>query len=512
MATANLVRPTAAEFAAADGNFTHAVVALEFVADAETPITLARKLGADQVHGFILESAEGAEDVGRFSFVGPPAREVLTLDAGEFHVTFDGAALRSGAAPRPLETLQTWLDERRVRPVAGVPPLQAGAVGWLGYEAFAQLEDLQVPDAHDDDPQVPLARWLRVDAVCAMDHLLRRLYLCVVVPLTADRAAGFAEACTRLTDLRDRIAQPLHGARALQPLPMPSMARQIALRDALQVTTLQTPERLREAIGEAREAVRDGECFQIVVSQRFTAHVALTPFQLYRALRAINPSPYLFCLTSEGGSPVGASPELLVRVQRGQLATRPIAGTRRRGLTPEEDRALARELKRDEKELAEHRMLVDLGRNDLGRVAAPGRVRVVRRERIERFSHVQHIVTDVTARLDPQHRPMAAVAACFPAGTVSGAPKVRAAEWIARLEERRRGLYAGAVGFFDVHGDIELCIAIRTAVVQADRVHVQAGAGVVFDSDPTREAEECAAKARAALTAVALASAQAEAP
>lgn len=492
----------AAALARLAGRYTHAVVATQVVADAETTVTLARKLGADRPGGFVLESAEGPESVGRYSFVGPPAQEVLEVHDGQYTVHQQGKLLAHGPAAAPLEVLAGWLAERRVAVDPALAPLQAGAVGWIGYELLAALEHVPIPPPTPDDPQVPMLRWLRVESVAVVDHLRRTLRLCVVVPLSGNGAADLAVAARRLAALVTALGTALP---AEPPVPMPTPAALAAAVQRLPVRTWLSRPALQDAVAKARLAVQDGECFQIVVSQRFEVASQVAPFALYRALRAVSPAPFLFCLPGEQASAVGASPELLVSVRQRTLLARPIAGTRRRGTDAREDAALARSLRADEKELAEHRMLVDLGRNDLGRVAEPGSVRVRRRERIERFSHVQHLVTDLQATLARKTAPLAAVAACFPAGTVSGAPKLRAAEWIARLEPGRRGLYAGAVGFVDATGQLELCIAIRTAVVEPNRVLVQAGAGIVADSDPVKEADECEAKARAALTALALA-------
>lgn len=482
--------------------YTHAVVATQVVADAETTVTLARKLGADQPGGFVLESAEGPESVGRYSFVGPPAHEVLRVHDGQFAVHKRGQLVAQGPAPAPLDVLASWLAERRVAVDPTLAPLQAGAVGWMGYELLAALEHVPVPPPTPNDPQVPMLRWLRVESVAVIDHLRRTLRLCVVVPLSGNGVADLAVASQQLAVLVDALGTPLPPE---PPVPMPTPAALAAAVQRLPVRTWLSRQALQDAVAKARLAVQDGECFQVVVSQRFEVSAQVAPFALYRALRAVSPAPFLFCLPATEASAVGASPELLVSVRQRTLLARPIAGTRRRGADAREDAALARSLRADHKELAEHRMLVDLGRNDLGRVAEPGSVRVRRRERIERFSHVQHLVTDLQATLQRKIAPLAAVAACFPAGTVSGAPKLRAAEWIAQLEPGRRGLYAGAVGFVDATGQLELCIAIRTAVVEPNRVLVQAGAGVVADSDPVKEADECEAKARAALTALALA-------
>jgi anthranilate synthase component 1 len=333
--------------------------------------------------------------------------------------------------------------------------------------------------------------------VCIFDHCRQRVALVVQVELDGDRQAAYAQGILRLQRRYEQLQQPLPAeAPWLVETPDPA---------SLPVRANRSRADLMAAVEQAQRAIADGEVFQVVVSRRLTVEVEVPPLDLYRALRAVSPSPYMFFLRFAEFCVVGASPEVLVRAEDRQLLVRPIAGTRPRGATAEQDEALALDLLADQKELAEHRMLVDLGRNDVGQVAAPGSVRVEHPEHIEKFSHVQHLVTDVRGQLRDGASAFDALRAAFPAGTVSGAPKVRACQLLAELEPDRRGLYAGAVGYFDHHGNMDTCIAIRTLLVEPGRVHLQTGAGVVRDSVAALEADECDNKARAGLSALSLA-------
>lgn len=476
-------RPTLSEVLAYAGPAKLAAVALELLADGDTPLTLLRKLGGDRPGAFLLESIEGGEQLARYSFVGVDIQRTLTATAGT----------------EPLHDLQQWLGERPVWSRDDLPSLQGGAVGYLAFDAVASFEPkVPLPDpARGTQLDLPISQWLLADEVCIFDHCKQRIALVAQMPLDGDRATAYAEVQLRF---RKRLAQ------LQQPLPAePPWPVEPADLASLPVTANRSREDLEQAVVRAQQAIAEGEVFQVVLSRRLTAEVAVPPLDLYRALRAVSPSPYMFFLRFTDFCVVGASPEVLVRVENRQVLVRPIAGTRPRGATQAEDHALAEDLLHDPKELAEHRMLVDLGRNDVGHVAAPGSVRVEHLEHIEKFSHVQHLVTDVRAQLGDGKTAFDALRAAFPAGTVSGAPKVRACQLLAKLEPDRRGLYAGAVGYFDHQGNMDTCIAIRTLLVEPGRVHVQTGAGVVRDSVPALEADECDNKARGSLTALALA-------
>ncbi len=470
---------------------THVPLVLTLSADTETPISLFAKLAGDRSGAFLLESAHHGASVtsgalGRWSFVGFDISRTITCGEG---------------SPDPLELVLCELERTSLARPGGadLPPFLGGAVGYLGYDAIRHFERVSL--AAERTLDLPDAQLFVTDELAALDHLRGLVHLVVLVPLAGDRERSHARALDRIGTLEARLGGPG---------PRPRVHR---TRPPEEPVTVSRTDRARyeAAVREAQEAIEAGEVFQVVLSQRHTVERAVDPLALYRALRTLNPSPYMFLLRFATHAIVGASPETLVKVTRPRndaqllVQVRPIAGTRRRGATPDEDTLLADELAHDEKELAEHRMLLDLGRNDVGRVAAIGSVRVDRERAIERYSHVMHLVSDVSGTLAEGRTALDAFRAAFPAGTVSGAPKIRAMELIARLEPERRGLYAGAVGYFGFDGQSDTCIAIRTVVVEKDRCHVQAGAGIVLDSDPASEHAECLAKARAPLTAIAMA-------
>ena len=494
-------RPTLAQVLDYSGPAKLAAVALELLADGDTPLTLLRKLGGDRPGAFLLESIEGGEQLARYSFVGVDIERTLSASASAVTWHHGETALHSPSSD-PLTALQQWLAERPVWTRSDLPSLQGGAVGYLAFDAVASFEPkvslpAAVASAALGAQELPISQWLLADEVCIFDHCKQRMALVVQMPLDGDRTQAYAEVQRRL---QHRLAQLQHPLPAEAPWPV-----EPADLAALPVTANRSRQDFEQSVVLAQEAIAEGEVFQVVLSRRLSVDVKVPPLDLYRALRAVSPSPYMFFLRFDEFCVVGASPEVLVRVENRQVLVRPIAGTRPRGATAAEDAALAEDLRCDPKELAEHRMLVDLGRNDVGHVAAPGSVRVEHLEHIEKFSHVQHLVTDVRAELAADKSAFDALRAAFPAGTVSGAPKVRACQLLAKLEPDRRGLYAGAVGYFDHQGNMDTCIAIRTLVVEPGRVTVQTGAGVVRDSVPALEADECDNKARGSLTALALA-------
>ena len=469
-------------------------VVRELIADWWTPVAAFQRLAARSAHAFLLESVEQGERVGRYSFLG--RRPFLTVRARGSKVRAEGEdASRHATGGPPLEVLERILAAYRSRHREDLPPFISGAVGVFGFDTVRWVETLPVRHAQraiEDDLTL-----LFLEDVVAFDHVRRRLFLVANARVHAGDNAGAAydRAVERLAlmerDLFAPFSPPAEGADALPALPDP--------------VPNQDPETFQSAVRQAKEHINAGDIFQVVLSQRFTVPGRFEDLALYRALRAVNPSPYMFLLRWEGASAVGSSPEPLVRVQGRRLEYRPIAGTAPRSGDPAEDARRAEAMLGDPKERAEHVMLVDLGRNDLGRVAEPGSVSVDELMRVERYSHVMHLVSGLSGTLRAGLSPLDALYACFPAGTVSGAPKIRAMELIEELEPDARGLYAGAVGYLDFSGNLDTCIALRTMIVRPNEVCIQAGAGIVADSDPLREYEETRHKARALIEAVRLA-------
>lgn len=483
------IHPSRAACEAHVGDHTHVALSTAVIVDGETPVGLYRRLGG----AFLLESVEGGELMGRYSFIGLSAAGHVRFDDGLAEVR-RGATTERFAATDPLAVLEAELTRYRVWVPDGLPRFSGGAVGYLSFDCAACFEDIPLPARRVD--ALPMAFLQIAEELLVYDHVAHRLICVVHARLDGDRGAAYDAAGARLAALITQIMTPSAPTRPwIQPEASVDDLTLIRHRDSAE---------FQAAVRRAKEAIVAGEVFQVVPSQRFTVAAQVDPLELYRSLRALNPSPYMFLLRFPDVAVVGASPEVLVRVEDGEVLLRPIAGTRRRGADEAEDRALAAELLADPKELAEHRMLVDLGRNDVGRVCEYGSVRVEDPMHIERYAHVMHIVTDVRGQLRAGATAFDAFRSCFPAGTVSGAPKIRACALLAELEPHRRGLYAGAVGYFDFAGNMDTCIAIRSLVVEPDQVHAQAGAGIVYDSDPATEDAECAHKARSPLTAVAL--------
>lgn len=485
-----------------DGPERFVALSVALLADTETPISAFRRLSAGRRNSFLLESVEGGELMGRYSFLGCAVRERLSFRDGVATVTAGGES-RQFPITDPLQTVKERLRDWTVWSPGNLPRFHGGAVGYLGFDCVRYFEDVPLPPG--DGVEVPEGVLLYTDELAIYDHLRHQLVLVVHAPLDGDRTYAYEQAVERLAAMVGRLATTPLAPEA--PWDMGDVTA-ATTEGGPEAVSNRTQEDMEAAVLRAKDAIVDGEVFQVVASQRFTVEAQVDPLTLYRALRALNPSPYMFYFDFGEFAVVGASPEVLVRLEDGELLLRPIAGTRRRGETPAEDVELEEDLLADEKELAEHRMLVDLGRNDLGRVAEIGSVRVENPLHIERYSHVMHIVSDARATLREGCDAYDVFRACFPAGTVSGAPKVRACELLAELEPDRRGLYAGAVGYFDVSGNMDTCIAIRTLVVERDKVHIQAGAGIVYDSIPVNEHEECRNKARAGLRAVHLAMAR----
>jgi len=471
----------------------------EVVLDADTPLAAFAKV-ARPPFAFLLESLVGGERWARYTFLGTEPREVWRYRGRAVERWTRATGWRgAGETDDPIGHLAQRMRALPAVPVPGLPRFTGGAVGYLGYDLVRTIERLPKPPA--DTLALPDAVLMIADTVVIIDNLFGRAIVVANVEVPAGAAAAerlrlHDAADARLTDVIARLG----GRHALAPLP---------LRDTLPpVPTASRYSRpaFERDVGRILEYIRAGDTFQTVLSRRQDAAGAVDPFLLYRYLRALNPAPYLFYLALDDHTLVGSSPEVLVRVEGGEVTVRPIAGTRPRGRTPEEDEALGRALLADDKERAEHLMLVDLGRNDVGRVAQFGTVRVTDLLAIERYSHVQHLVSEVRGRLRDGYDALDVFKACFPAGTVTGAPKVRAMQIIDELEPERRGPYAGAVGYVGWGAtNLDTAIAIRAALVLKDRVVVQAGAGIVADSDPAREFAETEAKAQAVLKALALA-------
>ncbi|HEV3100982.1 MAG TPA: chorismate-binding protein [Candidatus Dormibacteraeota bacterium] len=447
----------------------HALIPVyrEVLADMLTPVLAYTLLCPPDAPGFLLESVEGGERLARYSFIGYQPRP-LELGHGD-----------------PLPALRSVAAEATV---PGIPRFHGGAVGYLGYEAARHFEHL--PLASGPPPPMPESAFLRAEDLAIFDHVTRRLRLLTIH--RPDRE-DYEQAVARIDEMEHRLAADWPSRTATGP-------------DGGRWEANMTPGQFHAMVDASREHILAGDAFQVVVSQRFRKHLAASPFDVYRCLRAINPSPYMFFLSLGGNRHVvGTSPEKLVQVEGKKVETRPLAGTRRRGADPTEDARLEKELLSDLKERAEHVMLVDLGRNDVGRVARPGTVSVDRLMEVERYSHVMHISSTVTGELKDGYTSLDALRAAFPAGTVSGAPKIRAMEIIADLEPDQRGVYAGALGYVSFGGNLDMAITLRTIVIADGTAYVQAGAGVVADSRPEREFEETLEKAGAMFKAIEMA-------
>ncbi|MEU6764456.1 anthranilate synthase component I [Streptomyces sp. NPDC046853] len=469
-------------------------VSRKLLADGDTPVGLYRKLAAERPGTFLLESAENGRSWSRYSFVGVRSAATLTTRDGEAH-WLGTPPVGVPVSGDPLDALRATVQALHTpRDLAsGLPPFTGGMVGYLGYDIVRRLE--KIGPGERDDLELPELTMLLTSDLAVLDHWDGSVLLIANAINHNDLETGvdeaYADAVARLdameADLSRAVSQP---PAALPPSELP------------QYTQLWGGDQYQEVVEDIKERIRAGEAFQVVPSQRFETPCDASALDVYRVLRATNPSPYMYLFRFDGFDVVGSSPEALVKVEDGRAMVHPIAGTRPRGATPQEDQALADELLADPKERAEHLMLVDLGRNDLGRVCEPGSVEVVDFMSIERYSHVMHIVSTVTGQVAEGRTAFDVLTACFPAGTLSGAPKPRAMQIIDELEPSRRGLYGGCVGYLDFAGDSDTAIAIRTALLREGTAYVQAGAGVVADSDPVAEDTECRNKAAAVLRAV----------
>jgi anthranilate synthase component 1 len=472
-------------------------VVKEIIADLLTPVSAFLKIAEHSDYAFLFESVEGGERVARYSFLGKDPFLVLRSRKGR--TTIERAGVRTETGEAFVPALRRLMAEFQSPFVPGLPRFTGGAVGFIGYDASPEFEPALAGTwkAHGfdgTDVDEDEAGFMLFDTVLAFDHVKHRILIVANARITPDEdlASLYQFACAKIQFLERELERSLS-----QPAP--------ETRPAPEFQSNQSRETFESGVRTIKEHIAAGDIYQAVLSQRFEARVSADPFTIYRALRHVNPSPYMYFIRMDGLAIVGSSPEMLVRVEGRRAETHPIAGTRPRGLTEDDDLRLGEELKRNEKERAEHVMLVDLGRNDLGRVCEFGSVRVPQYMAIERYSHVMHLVSTVEGRLSGTDDHLDALVACFPAGTVSGAPKIKAMQILAGLEPTRRDIYAGAIGYIDFAGNLDFCIAIRTITIRNGVARVQAGAGIVADSNPAAEYEETRDKARALLQALAMA-------
>jgi anthranilate synthase component I len=459
---------------------------LETFADLDTPLSIYLKL-ANRPGSYLLESVIGGERFGRYSIVGLPARERLEAAGSDVRVFRDGRCVDARSDEDPLDYIDRYLASFRAAPLASSLRFTGGAAGYFGYDTVRHIEPRLARSSKADPLGLPEIRLLLSDELAVVDNLSGKLHL--IVYADPARPHAHAEAMARLQALRSRLRDPTqlpgHSAGGPSTAPRSNIGEQA----------------FYDAVAKCKRYITDGDIMQVQISQRLTQPFDHSPLNLYRALRSINPSPYMFYFDFGDCQLVGASPEILVRREADKVTLRPIAGTRKRGSTPEKDAQMEQELLSDPKERAEHLMLIDLGRNDVGRIARTGTVRVTETMVVERYSHVMHMVSNVEGEVDGALSPMGLLRATFPAGTVTGTPKVRAMEIIDELEPERRSVYAGAAGYLGFNGNVDLAIAIRTGVVKDGQLHVQAAAGIVADSIPESEWRETQNKARAVLAA-----------
>ena len=474
----------------------HQLVYSRLAADLDTPVSVMLKLSGGQKDSFILESVTGGEIRGRYSIIGMKPDLVWRCHGNSSEINRESRFDPNSFTPlegNPLDSLRALIAECRIDMPVDLPAAAAGLFGYLGYDMIRLVEDL--PNINPDPIGVPDAVMMRPTVVAVLDGVKGEVT--IVSPAWfksgLSTRAAYAQSAERVMD-------------ALRDLERPVSTEQRHLSGSDHVgkpVSNFTKQGYLAAVEKAKDYIKAGDIFQVVPAQRWTQDFNLPPFAMYRALRRVNPSPFMFFINYGGFQIIGASPEILVRLMDNEITIRPIAGTRKRGGTPEEDKALELELLADPKELAEHLMLLDLGRNDVGRVAKIGTVRPTEKFTVERYSHVMHIVSNVVGELDPQHDAVAALLAGLPAGTLSGAPKVRAMQIIDELEPEKRGIYGGGCGYFSAGGDMDICIALRTAVLKDGRLYSQAGGGIVYDSDPEAEYEETVNKAKAVWSAAA---------
>ncbi|MCE5198606.1 MAG: anthranilate synthase component I [Armatimonadota bacterium] len=481
--------PNKEEFHKRAGSGNMMPVYKEILADMETPVSAFKKIAGDD-YSFLLESVEGGERLARFSFLGSGTNLVIQSKGRNVEITRDGEVSSISLEPGRdvLNVLKDEFSKLRYVPDSDLPRFCGGAVGFIGYDMVRFFEDL--PDTTEDDLNLPDCTLIFTDTLLIFDHVRHRIRVVCNAKINGDADSAYDAAIRKIDTAIEKLRTPVDISFEKREANTP------------EITSNFTREGFEQAVRDCKEYIAAGDIIQVVLSQRFSTKVTADPFDVYRALRSLNPSPYMYYLCYGDTKLIGSSPEILVTEERGNVTIRPIAGTRPRGATSDEDQMLEQELLKDEKERAEHIMLVDLGRNDIGRVCRYGSVNVDELMMIERYSHVMHIVSSVRGRLNLDKDQFDLLRACFPAGTVSGAPKIRAMEIIDELEPTRRGTYAGAIGYFSYSGDMDSCITIRTILIQGDTAYVQAGAGIVADSDPVKEYQETQNKAMAMIKAL----------
>ena len=486
--------PSKEEFKKLAKNYNLVLVSREIVADIDTPVSVFQKLKTHD-YAFLLESVEGGERLGRYSFLGASPHIIVEANDGKVVIRKNGEE-EERATDDPLTVIEELLSGYKIAPVEGLPPFAGGAVGFMGYDAVRYFEE--IPKAAIDDLGIPQMIFIFTDTILIFDHLKHKIKVVANVHLADGRACvdgdldeKYDEATAKIEELIKDLKKPLTHQPLAEAKPAPG-----------ELKSNISKEQFLKDVEKAKDYIKAGDVLQVVLSQRFEKEIKTDPFNVYRVLRTLNPSPYMYYLKYKELELIGSSPEPLVKVQGDDVITRPIAGTRRRGKDEAEEKKFQEELLASDKEKAEHIMLVDLGRNDLGRVCADGSVKIDEMMYIEKYSHVMHIVSQVSGKLRKDKTAFDVLKAAFPAGTVSGAPKIRAMEIIDEIEPNLRGPYAGIVGYFSYTGSLDTCITIRTVVVRGGKAYVQAGAGIVYDSIPEEEYKETLNKARALLGAI----------
>ena len=469
-----MYHPTLEEFKGLGNQGNLVPIYREIAAGSDTPASAFLKVN-NGAYSFLLESVEGSEQAAHYSFIGTEPYRVISTKEGD--------------KADPLNLISEEMGKYKLVPTGGLPDFCGGTVGYLSYETVRRMEELPSPDS--DPLALPESVFMLVDTLLIFDHAANKIKIVSHAHPDGDADSNYQAAIKKIEDLAKRLEKPLKQPQHSKATAEPG-----------KISSNLTKAEFEANVEKAKQYITEGEAIQIVLSQRLSRRTNAHPFNIYQALRGINPSPYMFFLDLKDFQIIGSSPEILVRAAGGTATTRPLAGTRPRGKTADEDARLEEELRNDEKERAEHIMLVDLGRNDIGRVSLPGTVKVSELMDVERYSHVMHLVTNVEGKLNPELTTFDALRACFPAGTVSGAPKIRAMEVIAELEPDKRGPYAGCVGYFSFSGNMDTSITIRTIIMTDGTAHVQAGAGIVYDCVPAREYQETLSKARALLKAI----------